>query len=157
VADVVDHPLSHQELRQLGQAPGGKWQAMVGRAGLGDLLNLPSLGQRELRRAAALVLRIERAEPIGVEVADHIADSVLAGEGHLRDRGHVHALRRQQHHLRPPPGHHGPRAPADNPHQPPSLIIIDLTHPQAFGHRPSLDDQHLPEKVTSQAKATRQT
>ncbi len=58
VADVVDHPLSHQELRQLGQAPGGKRQVMVGRPGLGDLLDLPPLAQRELRRPPTLVLRI---------------------------------------------------------------------------------------------------
>jgi hypothetical protein len=40
VADVVDHPLGHQELRQLGQAPGRKRQAMLSRLRLGDLLDL---------------------------------------------------------------------------------------------------------------------
>jgi hypothetical protein len=40
VADVVDHPLSHQEIRQLGQAPGGKRQVVLGRLSLGDLLDL---------------------------------------------------------------------------------------------------------------------
>ena len=65
---------------------------MLGRAGLGDLLDLPPLTQRELRRAAAFVLRIKRAEPIGVEVPDHITDPVLAGERDLRDRGCIHAL-----------------------------------------------------------------
>src|SRR6266498_4571530 len=54
MADVVDHPLSHQELRQLRQAPGGKRQAMLGRPGLGDLLDLPPLHQGELRRPATL-------------------------------------------------------------------------------------------------------
>jgi len=63
---------------------------------------------------------------------DHITDPVLAGERHLRDPGHVHALRRQQHHLRPPPGHHRPTVAAHDPHQPATLFIIDLTHPQAF-------------------------
>jgi hypothetical protein len=38
MADVVDHPLSHQELAQLRQAPGGKRQVMLHRPGLGDLL-----------------------------------------------------------------------------------------------------------------------
>jgi hypothetical protein len=146
VADVVDHPLSDQELGQLRQTPGGKRQVMLGWAGLRDLLDLPPLGQRELRRAAALVPRIQRAEPISPEVADHIPDPVLAGECHLRDRAHVHALRRQQHHLRPPPGHHRPAAPAHNPHQPPAFVIVDLTHPQAFRHRPSVGDRHPPEK-----------
>jgi hypothetical protein len=50
---------------------------------------------------------------------------------------------RQQHHLRPPPGHHRPGAPADDPHQPLSLVIVDLTHPQAFSHRASVEDQRL--------------
>ncbi len=44
--------LSHQELRQLRQAPGGKRQAMLGRPGLSDLLDLPPLHQGELRRPA---------------------------------------------------------------------------------------------------------
>ena len=146
MADVVDHPLGHHELTQLGQAPGGKRQVIVNRPRLGDLLDLSPLGQRELRRAAALIPRIQRVEPVGVEVMDHIPDPVLAGERDLRDRGHVHALGRQQHHLRPPPGHHRPAAPADDPQQPPSLVIVDLPHPQAFGHRPSLGDQHPQEK-----------
>ena len=92
MADIADHPLSHQELRQLRQAPGGKRQAMLGWLRLGDLLDLPALAEGELRRAAAFVLRVQRTEPIGVEVMDHIADPVLAGERHLRDPGHVHAL-----------------------------------------------------------------
>ena len=33
------------------------------------------------------------------------------GAGDLRDRGHVHALGRQQYHPRPPPGHHPPQSP----------------------------------------------
>ncbi len=110
-------------------------------------------GQGELRRPAALVPRVQRAEPVGVEVADHVADPVLAGERHLRDRGHVHALGGEQHHLRPPPGHHRPAAPAHDPHQPPALVIIDLTHPQPFGHRPSLEDQQLSRHSASPAGA----
>ena len=50
---------------------------MPGRLGLGDLLDLPPLAQRELRRAAAFVFRVQRTE---------------------------------QHHLRPPLGHHRPLA-----------------------------------------------
>jgi hypothetical protein len=154
MADVIDHPLSHQELRQLRQAPGGKRQVVLGWLGLGDLLDLPPLAEGELRRAAALVLGVQGAEPIGVEVMDHIADPVLAGERHLRDPGHVHPLRRQQHHLRPPPGHHRPTAPAHDPHQPPALIIIDLTHPHTLGHRPSLGDRHGPGKRPPRARST---
>jgi len=136
-------PSGYQEVGRLGQAPGGKRQVMLGRLGLGDLLDLPPLAQGELRRVAALVFRVQRGEPVGVEVADHIPDPVLAGEGHLGDRGHIHALGGQQYHLRPPPGHHRPAAPADDPHQPLSLVIIDLADPQPFRHRASLGDQRL--------------
>src|SRR5262249_47769376 len=102
---------------------------------------------------AALVLRVQGSEPIGVEVVDHITDPVLAGERHLRDPSNVHALGRQQHHLRPPPGHHRPTIPAHDPHQPTALIIIDLTHPHTVSHRPSLNDQ----SPTGQSYDTRQT
>ena len=116
-------------------------QVMFSRLGLRDLLDLPPLRQRELRRMATFVSRVERSEPVGAEVADHIANPVLAGKRDLRDRLHVHALRGQQHHLGPPPGHHRPAAPANDPHQPLSLVIVDLTQPQPFTHRASLKDQ----------------
>jgi hypothetical protein len=91
-----------------GQPAGGLLQ--MGRPGLGDLLDLPPLPEGELRRTAAPVLRVQRAEPVSVEVADHIPHLVLTGERHPRDRGRRHALRGQQHHLRPLPGHHRPAA-----------------------------------------------
>jgi hypothetical protein len=68
VADVVDHPLGHQELCQLRQAPGGERQVVLGGLGLGDLLDLPALGQSELRRPTTLVPRIKRGEATGVEL-----------------------------------------------------------------------------------------
>jgi hypothetical protein len=92
VADVIDHPLGDQEVRQLRQAPGRERQVIFNGLSLGDLLDLPPLAQRELRRAAALVFRVQRAKPVGVEVADRIPHPVLVGEGHLRDRGHIHPL-----------------------------------------------------------------
>jgi hypothetical protein len=106
-----DHPLSDQELHQLRQTPRREQQVTLSQPRPGDLLDLPPLAQGELRRPAALVPRIQGSEPVGAEVADHIADPVLTGKGDLRDRGHVHALGRQQHHLRPSPGHHRPAAP----------------------------------------------
>jgi hypothetical protein len=45
--------------------------------GLGDLLDLPALAQGEPRRAA-LVLGVERAQPVSVEVLDRIPDPVRA-------------------------------------------------------------------------------
>jgi hypothetical protein len=89
----------------------------------------------------AAVLRVQRAEPVGVEVPDHVPDPVLAGERHLRDGRRVHALRGQQHHLRPPPCHHRASTAAHDPHQPLALVIIDLTNPQPFRHSPSLPDR----------------
>jgi hypothetical protein len=126
------------------QAPGRKRPALLGWPGLGDLLDLPALAQRELRRPATLVLRVQGTEAIGVEVMDHIADPVLAGERRPRDPGHVHLLGGQQHHLRPPPGHYRPTVTAHNPHQPAALIIIDLTYLHTLGRRPSLKDRRLP-------------
>jgi hypothetical protein len=35
----------------------------------------------------------------------------------------------------PPPGHHRLAAPAHDRHQPPALIVIDLTHPHTLSHR----------------------
>lgn len=51
-------------------------------------------------------LGYSESNPSVLKVVDHIPDPVLAGERHLRDPGHTHALSRQQHHLRPPPAHH---------------------------------------------------
>jgi hypothetical protein len=93
-------------------------------------------------------LQVQRPEPVGVEVPGHIPHPVLAGERHPRDRGHVHALGREQHHLRPPPSHHRPAAPADDPRQPPPLIIIDLSYPQTISHRASLREEHSEGKLT---------
>jgi hypothetical protein len=134
VADVVDHPLGDQEVRQLGQTPGRERQVALGRLGLRDLLDIAPLGQRERLGPAALVLRIQRLEAVGVEVVDHIPDPVVAGERHLGDLCHGHALRGQQHHLGPPPGHHRPGAPADDPQQPSALVVIDLTHVYSICH-----------------------
>ena len=66
VADVIDHPLGHQELGRL-----ARLQVENGRscsAGLDLAISLISRrwAQRELRRMAALVFRVERPEPVGV-------------------------------------------------------------------------------------------
>jgi hypothetical protein len=146
VADVVDHPLGDQEVGQLGQAPGRKWQAVLGRLGLGDLLDVAPLGQGERPGPAALVLRVERLEAVGVEVVDHVPNPVRAGERHLGDLRHVHALRGQQHHLRPPPGHHRPGASADDPQQAPPLVIIDIADAYSFCHPHSLATPRRPDQ-----------
>jgi hypothetical protein len=105
MADVVDHPLSHQELGQLGQAPRRERQPVVLRAGQGDLLDLLALGQRERRRAPSGIARVQRLEAVGVEVVDHVSHPVWARESHRGDLLDVHALSRQQHHLGPTPRH----------------------------------------------------
>jgi hypothetical protein len=61
------------------------------------------------------------------------------------------ALRRQQHHLRPSPGHHRPTAAPYDPHQSSALIIIiNLTHPQAFCHPASLENQRHQRELPGQ-------
>jgi hypothetical protein len=45
---------------------------VLGRLRLRDLLDLPALGQGEGARTATGVLRIQRVEPVGVEVVDDI-------------------------------------------------------------------------------------
>ncbi|WSK67007.1 hypothetical protein OG295_01600 [Streptomyces sp. NBC_01276] len=62
MADIVDHPLGDQEVGQLGQAPGRERQAVLGRLGLGDLLDLPAFREGEGSRPAAFELRVERRE-----------------------------------------------------------------------------------------------
>jgi hypothetical protein len=134
VADVVDHPLGDQEVREFGQAPGRKRQAVLGRPGLGDRLDLTPLGQREGLRPTAFVFWVEGVEAIGVEVVDHVPDPIRTGEGDLSDLRHRHALRGQQHHLGPAPGHHRPGAAADDPQQSSALVVIDLTDAYSFCH-----------------------
>jgi hypothetical protein len=76
MADVVDHPLSDEELGQLGQAPRRERQVVILRSGKGDLLDLASLRKRERRRTPPGVLRIQRLEAVIVEVVDHLTDPV---------------------------------------------------------------------------------
>jgi hypothetical protein len=58
---------------------------MLGRPGRGDLHDLDPLWQCELRRPAAFVPGVQRVKAVGVEIADHITDAVLAGKRHLSD------------------------------------------------------------------------
>ena len=139
VGDVLDHPLGDQEVGQLGQAPPGKRQPVIGRGGLGDLLDLPPLGQREHRRVPAGVPRVQRVKAVGAEVVQHVADPVLAGKSQPRDLRHAHALRRPQHHLRPPPRHHRPGPAAHDPFQAITLVIADLTHSHPASHTRQCD------------------
>ena len=73
VGDVLDHPLGDQEVRQLGQAPPRERQPVLSRGGLGDLLDLPPLRQREHRRVPAGVPRVQRVKAVGIEVVQHVA------------------------------------------------------------------------------------
>ncbi len=54
----------------------------------GMLIRQPSLrwwrlplGQGELGRPATAALRVQRREPVGVEVVDHFANLILGGDG----------------------------------------------------------------------------
>jgi len=156
VADVVDHPLGDQEVGELGQTPGRERQIVLGRPGLRDLGDLPSLGQGERPGPAAPVLRVQRVEAIGVEVVDHISDPIFTGERHLGDPGHRHALRGEQHHLGAAPGHHRAAAPADDPQQPPPFIVIELPYPYTLGHPHTLTEAYREQKHLARRVATQQ-
>jgi hypothetical protein len=60
---------------------------MLDRLGLGGLLDLPPFRQVEHPRPAARVLRVERIEAVGVEVADYVPDSILGSEGSVGQPG----------------------------------------------------------------------
>lgn len=114
MADVVDHPLSDQELSQLRQAPGRERQAVILGSRQRDLLDVLALRQRERRRAATCVLRSERVEPVGVEVVVHLAHPVRRRERDLSDLLDRHALRGPQHDLGSSPPHDRPRLTPDD-------------------------------------------
>ncbi len=135
VADVLDHPLINQVVAQLGEAPGRERQVVVRGPGERDPLDLVALLVGELRRPPTPVTRIQRLEPVDVEVVDHIADPVLAGECHPRDLRHVHRLRGEQHHLRPTPGHDRPRPATKDPQQPVALVTADRPDLDPLRHR----------------------
>jgi hypothetical protein len=134
MAYVLYHPLGDQELGELGQAPGGERQTVVHGTGQGNPFYLSSLPQGERGRAATRITRVQRFEAVVVEVIDDRPHPVRAGKGDLRDLAYVHALSRQQHHLRPPPGHHRPRGAAHDAQQPVAFFVRQLAYPQAFSH-----------------------
>ena len=136
---------------------------MIDRTRQGDLLDLAPLGWGG--RPAAGIAWVQGVEPVQVEVVQHVADPVVAGEGHLGDGRHVHALRRQQHHLRPSPGDHRPGAAPHDPRQPVALLVGDVPHPDPLGHPPPSTTSMSPgvlhptnaERATSYLNQTRPT
>jgi hypothetical protein len=78
--------------------------------------------------------RIERIEAVGVEVVDDVANAIGTGERHLGDTAGVHALRRQQDHLRASPGHHRAAAAAHHPQQTVALVVGDRPNPHPARH-----------------------
>jgi hypothetical protein len=91
VADVIDHPLGHQEISQLGQAPGGNGKSCSAGLDLAIFLISRRCGSVNFGGCPPLYLGYSDPKPVDVEVADHIVDPVLAGKRDPRDRGHVHA------------------------------------------------------------------
>lgn len=143
VGDIRDHPLSDQVVRELGQAPGRKRLVEVLWVAQRDPLDLLTLWQRERLRPATPIARIQRIEPVRVEVVDHVPDRVRVGEHDLADLRRGHALRGEQHDLRPAPRHDRPgRAPHD-PQQPVALLAGDLPQQHPGGHNPSRSNSDL--------------
>jgi hypothetical protein len=143
VADVVDHPLSHQVVGQLGERPGGEGLAVIGGASKGDLLDGGPLGRGELRWPATRVLGGQGVEAVLIEVVDDLSDTVLGGEGDLGDGGHVHPLGRPQHDLGSSPAHHRARPPADDREELVALLVGDVPDCHAFCHGTTLRDRPL--------------
>jgi hypothetical protein len=129
MADVLDHPLSDQEVGQLRKTPGRKWQVMILRPGQRDLLDLLTLREGERGWPPTPILRVDRVEPVGVEVVDDIPDPIGAGEGDLGDLGDRHALGAQQDHLGSAPGDHRPAPAAQDTQQPVAFSLVKLAHP----------------------------
>jgi hypothetical protein len=63
VADVLNHPLSHQVVGQLGERPGREGLAVIGRMAESDLLDLGPLGGAELGRPAPAYLGAKESKP----------------------------------------------------------------------------------------------
>jgi hypothetical protein len=119
-------------------------QVVIHRAGQRDLLDRLSLTQRERSRPPSRVPRVERLEPVIVEIVDHIPDPVRARDRHPGDLGDVHPLRGEQHHLRSPPRHHRPRAtPHDRNSRPPSSFAKSRTRSPSCTTPPDLDQDQL--------------
>ncbi|MYW04128.1 hypothetical protein GT354_38770 [Streptomyces sp. SID3343] len=68
VADVVDHPLGDREVGEFGRAPGREGKAVLGRCGLGGLLDLAAFGKGERLRAPAFVFGGEESKPSALKL-----------------------------------------------------------------------------------------
>ena len=112
--------------------------------GLGDLLDLPPLAQGELRRRpplyfgyrelnpSALKLRITsrtRSSLVNATFAIAAASMPWADSSTICARRQVTTDPLPRRTIRTQ-----------------ALVVIDLTHPHTFGHRPSLEDQHRKQK-----------
>jgi hypothetical protein len=108
---------------------------VVLRAGQRELLDLAALRQGEHGRAAAAVARVQRVEPVSVEVVQHVAGPVLGRESHLGDLGHRHLLGGEQDHLCSSPGDHRTAGATHDPQQPVALVVADRSKLDPAGHR----------------------
>lgn len=70
----------------------------------GDVLDLLALPGGEFRWSATGVVRVQRVEPVGGEVVQHVADPVRACEDDLGYRDDVQAPCGEQYHLCSAPG-----------------------------------------------------
>src|SRR4051794_4267793 len=122
-----DHPgsLVHVDVKKLGRIPdGGGWRAWGRAATVEHRHKKVPVGYDYVHAAVDDHSRLAYAEILGDEkgatcagfltraaaftpataspsVVQHVPDPIRAGERHLGDPGRIHALRREQHHLRP--------------------------------------------------------
>lgn len=82
-------------------------------------------------------VRVQRVEPVGVEVAEHVPDPVRADEDDLRDRWHGDALDAEMDDLGLLPDDHRLGPAAQDPQQPlPSSLVRSRTWTRSATRRP---------------------
>jgi hypothetical protein len=111
---------------------------MLSRPGLGDLLDLPPLAQRRTSAGGGLYFGYSELNPVSVEVA------ITSRTRSSLVKATVTIAARPSPELTSAPAARSPPTPCPGARSAPAaaLIVVDLTHPQPFCHRPSLRDQH---------------
>ena len=143
MADVVDHPLGDEEFGQLGQAPGGKTQVVIDRAGQGDLLDLPALRLGELGWSAPEYFAANESNPSALKLWMTSLTRSSDVKAILAMAGTSIALGRPEHDLGSSPSHHRARPPTHDREELSPLLVGDIPDCHAFCHGTTLRDRPL--------------
>jgi hypothetical protein len=96
-------PSATKKVGQFGRAPGTERQAVLGRLDLAIFFTSRRYGSVKVGGRPPLYLGYSESNPSMLKLWIRSRTPVRAGEGHLRDLHRIHAPRRQQDHLGPPP------------------------------------------------------